>query len=399
MSDLTYEDFKNRISIKTVLEDAGYVFNRRDGLRYPAFVRLDSEGRRIRGDKFIVTANGLCCFHPPEQRNYNVISFIKEFPDLFAEYIPGMDKNRLVNLVCNRLLGHVAEHRDVRILESERPCAEFNIGDYELQRFDRSDWNTVKKFYPFFHKRGLDLDTQTAFSPYFAITSRKGREDGKLFKNLSFPYRTPKSDKIVGMEERGYQIEGRQTYKGKAAGTNSVEGMWMAFIGRSTPERPGRIFWCESAYDAMAWYQLQRMKGETTDGLYISTGGNPAEKQFKGIFDVYPDVEHRLGFDRDRAGITYACNFIAWKKGLSFSSYAMQDGTFVFINKTEGYDRHEIPSDMFSFERFCREMKLYDEHVKYDPADEGYKDRNDQLLGKTMEVVMKEKEEAKGLHR
>ena len=57
--DLTYDDFLQRLNIQDVLIDAGYHLNRRDGLRYPSYVRLDSEGRRIRGDKFIVTQQGL----------------------------------------------------------------------------------------------------------------------------------------------------------------------------------------------------------------------------------------------------------------------------------------------------------------------------------------------------
>lgn len=93
MSELTYEDFKQRINIQEVLQDAGYHLNRKDGIRYPSYVRLDSNGRRIRGDKFIVTRNGMCCFQPPEQRNYNIISFIKEHPHFFAEYTPGMSKD------------------------------------------------------------------------------------------------------------------------------------------------------------------------------------------------------------------------------------------------------------------------------------------------------------------
>ena len=92
MSELTYEDFKQRINIQEVLQDAGYHLNRKDGIRYPSYVRLDSNGRRIRGDKFIVTRNGMCCFQPPEQRNYNIISFIKEHPHFFAEYTPGIDR-------------------------------------------------------------------------------------------------------------------------------------------------------------------------------------------------------------------------------------------------------------------------------------------------------------------
>ena len=62
MAKLTYDDFKQRLSIQDVLVDAGYTLNRRDGLRYPSYVRLGSDGRRIHGDKFIVTANGQCCF-------------------------------------------------------------------------------------------------------------------------------------------------------------------------------------------------------------------------------------------------------------------------------------------------------------------------------------------------
>ena len=80
MAELTFDDYLARVSIQDVLKDAGYVQNRRDGLRYPSYVRLDTDGRRIRGDKFIVTANGKCCFHPPEQKLYNAISFITAHP-------------------------------------------------------------------------------------------------------------------------------------------------------------------------------------------------------------------------------------------------------------------------------------------------------------------------------
>ena len=56
--ELTYDDFLRRLDIQDVLIDAGYCQNRRDGLRYPSYVRIGSDGRRIRGDKFIVTQQG-----------------------------------------------------------------------------------------------------------------------------------------------------------------------------------------------------------------------------------------------------------------------------------------------------------------------------------------------------
>ena len=41
--DLTYNDFLQRLNIQDVLIDAGYHLNKKDGLRYPSYVRLDSE--------------------------------------------------------------------------------------------------------------------------------------------------------------------------------------------------------------------------------------------------------------------------------------------------------------------------------------------------------------------
>ena len=63
-NELTYNDFLQRLNIQELLVDAGYQLNKRDGLRYPSYVKVDSHGQRVRGDKFIVTGNGKCCFQP-----------------------------------------------------------------------------------------------------------------------------------------------------------------------------------------------------------------------------------------------------------------------------------------------------------------------------------------------
>ena len=91
---LTHNDFLQRLDIRDVLLDAGYRQNRRFGLRLSSFIRTDSEGKRIRGDKFVITQHGKCCSQPPRQKEYNVVSFIKEHPTLFAEYHEGIDPNR-----------------------------------------------------------------------------------------------------------------------------------------------------------------------------------------------------------------------------------------------------------------------------------------------------------------
>ena len=148
--ELTHDDFLQRIDIRDVLLDAGYRQNRRFGLRLSSFIRTDSEGKRIRGDKFVITQHGKCCCQPPRQKEYNVVSFIKEHPQFFAEYRAGMSPDRLVNLVCNRLLNHPIEDRTTRIIQPKRDISPFDLAAYDIHKFNPQDRETQKRFYPYF---------------------------------------------------------------------------------------------------------------------------------------------------------------------------------------------------------------------------------------------------------
>ena len=318
MAELTYDDFKNKLSIQDVLIDAGYTLNRRDGLRYPSYVRLDSEGRRIRGDKFIVTANGLCCFQPPTRKNYNVISFIKEHPEMFLDYTAGMDRDRLVNLVCNRLLNNPIEEREKKIINPQRDLPPFKIDDYKLHRFDGNDRETQKPFYPYFQPRGINLSTQYAFHHHFVLAERTVGDH--TYKNLSFPMTIPGSTdgKIVGLEERGRRKQDGTSYKGMARGSNASEGLWIASPMGTKLQDAKRVFIFESAYDAMAFYQMlagkdsnltTQEKKELIGGVYASTGGNPSAKQFEGLLKTAKEATFHMGFDMDDAGMKFADMF------------------------------------------------------------------------------------------
>ena len=135
--ELTFDDFIKRIDIQDLLMDVGYVFNRKDGIRYPAYVRPDSSGHHVKGDKFIVYPSRQTCFQPPEKKVYNVISFITEHPHLFKDYQAGMDPYRLVNLVCNRLLNNPIDRTVHPIIKSSPQVKDFNIRDYELLHFQK----------------------------------------------------------------------------------------------------------------------------------------------------------------------------------------------------------------------------------------------------------------------
>ncbi|EKC49470.1 hypothetical protein OBE_14627, partial [human gut metagenome] len=82
---------------------------------------------------------------------------------------------------------------------------------------------------PYFKSRGIDLYTQYAFHRHFCLAT-KHREDGAAYTNLAFPLTLPKGDgTVVGFEERGRaRMDGSGSYKGKAEGSNSSEGLWIA---------------------------------------------------------------------------------------------------------------------------------------------------------------------------
>lgn len=312
-NELSYDDYLSRINIQELLRDAGYVHYRRDGTRYPTYVRLDSEGRRIRGDKFIVTANGKCCFHAPELKRYNVVSFIKSFPEMFREYSPELKPDRLVNLVCRRILNEPEPERTARIVDPVKERKPFSINNYSVTRMNPSDIATRKEFYPYFKGRGIDLPTQLAFSSHFFLASKK-RKNGLTYTNLSFPLVLPSNtEKIVGLEERGRpKLSDGSSYKGKAEGSNSSEGLWIANLTGRPLDRATEIVWFESAYDAMAEYQINPQPS-----VYVSTGGTPTENQIRGMLARTPNARHYLGFDKDVAGRLFVKNFkfIASKMG------------------------------------------------------------------------------------
>ena len=377
MADLKYDDFLDRVDIQDLLVDAGYQLNRRDGMRYPSYVHLDSAGRRVKGDKFIVTPNGKCCFQPPSTQKYNVIGFIKEHPHLFAEYSPGMSKDRLVNLVCNRLLNNPIEERASVRLNKERMERHFDINDYERLYFNRNDFTSQKAFYPYFKDRGISLDTQRAFADNFFIAF-KDASNGKTYTNLSFPLRKPCNlGEIVGLEERGrVNAETKKSFKGMAAGSNASEGLWIACPAARELSRAKDVYWFESGYDAMSFYQIKKsairseMEANSTNekvikncerqlrdlsrSVFVSTGGNPSIQQFKGMMQQTSDTNHHLCFDRDMAGRMFAVNFLLakcdsdYKINLKEKEYpvVVTPNTTYYFPFNENFDLNEIAKSL-----------------------------------------------------
>lgn len=318
-NELTYQDYLDRINIQDVLVHAGYSLNRRDGLRYPSYVRFDSNGRRIHGDKFVVTNHGTSCFRPPEQKTYNLISLIKTFPSMFSEHSHSTNPDHLVNEVCRNLLNVPNEDRTSLKENLQKEVKSFNFHDYAIQAFRRFDFEGIKKFYPYFATRGISLDTQKAFSAHFILSTKlptqqqakeSAQQRDKTYTNLSFPMFIPGNTTVVGLEERGRpRLDGSSGYKGKAMGSNGSEGLWIAQLDKEELHDAKHVYWFESAYDAMSYYQLHVKNNPSLNkAVFVSTGGNPTVGQMQGMLSKTPSALHHICFDNDLAGRQFAEN-------------------------------------------------------------------------------------------
>ena len=305
--ELTQDDFLQRIDIRDVLLDAGYRQNRRFGLRLSSFIRTDSEGKRIRGDKFVITQHGKCCCQPPRQKEYNVVSFIKEHPALFAEYREGIDPNRLVNLVCSRLLNIPVRGCEVQTVPAKQDIRPFDIADYDLQHFNPQNKEVQKMFYPYFRNRGINLSTQYAFHRHFCLATRCGA-DGATYTSLAFPLTLPKGDgTVVGFEERDcVSMDGSGNYQGKTEEGNANEGLWIANPAGIPLAEAKHIYWFGSACDAMAYYQIhQAQNQELRKAVFISTSGKAIEKRMRGILELTIPARQHICFDNTREGANF----------------------------------------------------------------------------------------------
>ena len=270
-----------------------------------------------------------------------------------------MSPDRLVNLVCNRLLNHPIAERETRIIRPKQDVKPFDMADYDLHKFNPQNRETQKKFYPYFKNRNIDLYTQYAFHRHFCLAT-KHREDGLKYTNLAFPLTLPKdTEQIVGLEERGRpRMDGSGSYKGKAEGSNSSEGLWIASPAKTPLTAAKHIYWFESAYDAMAYYQLHQAENkELRKAVFISTGA-PSQQQFKGMIKATPDAAHHICFDRDRAGQVYAIHFALTHAGKDFSTCLSKDDKLIVQDYSNGNKHHEIGLEPFDFKKITATLGI-----------------------------------------
>lgn len=172
-----------------------------------------------------------------------------------------------------------------------------------------------------FARRGIGKDTVAAFAPFITLIrdKRNGKFDGY---NVGFPY-TDATGKV-----KGYEIRGHGGYKSKAAGTDSSTAAWVADLSRSGGWAVRSVFFCESVLDAMAFYQINKVR-IGTDAALVSLGGTFSDRQVTGVMERFPEARAFDCFDNDLAGRIYGLRMMALLEGIHMKISKADGGLLV----------------------------------------------------------------------
>lgn len=309
---MKYNDYKAKVSIMMVAHDLGYIWDRKEGRSQPHFVRKDTHGNVI-DDINIKNPNvyenqGYWRRHPaPGQlATGDLISFIKENKREFDEYAIARNDIDLVNRV-------LARYARVPMTIADAFRGAMGVDEYSKKTFRIEDWDRTLGFsntgLAIMRERGFSRETSELFARHVEMVRNKNSTN--RFVNLAFPYTVPGRDEI-----KGYEIRGFGSFKSKAEGTDSEIGgaCWCVYLGNRTEgwqKMVSQIHMAESAFDVMAFTEMNRDKLDLGKCVFVSLGGQFANKPLLKLKEAFPNAGMSLHFDNDTAGRTMTCKAIA----------------------------------------------------------------------------------------
>ena len=132
------------------------------------------------------------------------------------------------------------------------------------------------------------------------------------------------------------------------------------------PDSVKNVFFGESGYDIMAFYQLNRQKIEKESSVFVSLGGSFSNQQFSGIMRHYGQAKAVDCCDNDLNGRIYGIRMAGLLDGVHFN-----------ISKTNA---------TASIHELTKFMEVNPRMAEWKPA-KAFKDWNDQAMNKPMEPM------------
>ena len=310
---VNFKELKTRVGVTDVAYALGYRLDRKAGVgRYIELVLCDGREKR---DTLIVS-------HPNDRASQtffrrdgskgDVLTLIRENLNTFL--VTGKDEWQKVAKVMARFANMPEpEYNDDReYVKSARAVSAFDASRYEVKRMD------MERIPPIFRQRGLSDETVMRFAPFISLIrdKRNGNFDGY---NIGFPY-TGADGQV-----KGYEIRGYGGYKTKAAGPDYSSSAWVAdFSGRNPGAVRSEIF-CDYAFDALAFHQMNRSRLHP-DVALVSLGGTFSDNQIVGTMNRFPNAKAFDCFDNDLAGRIYGLRMIGLLEGIPMKISKAEDG-------------------------------------------------------------------------
>lgn len=367
---VNFKELKSRVGIDDIAYALGYRLDRKAGVgRYIELVLGNGNDKR---DTLIISNprnKSAQTYFRRDGSKGDVVTLIRE--NLNAFFVSGKDDWEKIAKVMARFANMPEpEYREDReFVKSVKANRTFDASRYEVKPVQ------AEKIPLIFSQRGLSADTVNDLSPYLTLLRDK-RNDKFDGYNTAFPY-TDKDDKV-----KGYEIRGFGGYKSKAAGTDSSSSAWVADLSGGNREAVKRVFFFESAFDAMAFYQVHKAQLDKETAL-VSIGGTFSDGQITGTMARFPHAKAFDCFDNDLAGRIYGLRMMALLEEIPMK-----------ISKTEKSIRVEAKGKSFLLNMERPMLAQVGEHlaIRYKMGQwlppKMFKDWNDCLLNKPMKPVL-----------
>ena len=364
-----YKAFKEKVGVDDVASYLGYKLDRKAGIgKYVEYNIRDGRGHKM--DSIIIShphaKSSQTYFHRNGASGGDAISLIRENLNGFG--VTGNSEPEMLRAAMAKLAND-----DTIISKSEDRYKELKPQVFSLSRYQmETAAEHFEAVMSFFRARSIDEETVRVFLPFLMRVT--DAEAQYRYKDLAFPYTQPGSEKIEGFELRGYN-----NFRQKAPGTNSSSAAWIADFTNEQPDNAKNVYFFESGYDAMAFYQVNKSRLSLEASVFVSTGGTFSSMQIKGITDYYSQAKFWDCFDNDLPGILYGVRMESQMSG-QFVNIITTDDSVIF---QKGADKCRMKKEEVSLPKVREQLGL-DRHVYVWKAPKAFKDWNDVTMNKPM---------------
>ncbi len=378
MESLKFNDLKEKVGVDDIAFSLGYRLNRMAGVGKYIEMSLP-DGRGGHTDTLVIrnpkNKAEQTYFHRNGSKGGDVIDLIQENLNSFG--ISGRDKWDTVRRVMAKF--------------ADDPIPDYGDGKYLVEAgysdckvFDPKRWDVtpasenMHHVMSYFESRSIRRETVEDFAPFLKRIRDLQAKNYNNY-NLGFPYTMPETGEIAGYEIRGYK-----GYKSKAAGTNSSKAAWIVDMsGHHNPLDVKNVYFAESGYDIMAFYQFNRLKLDKSSSVFVSLGGTFSDLQITGVMHHFSEARAIDCFDNDLPGRIYGIRMAGLMEGKHLNIVKTEDAVRVTMDGKE----HMMDPATASMKELSSFMDLKSNVGMWKPAS-SFKDWNDQVMNKPMEPMV-----------